>query len=342
LASAGTGSDDWLTLDEEIDRLASSQPVQNVGPSVGALIRPVYDMQDMDGDTPDIGGFSLHDADGWLEGTIGDTSWRLSVDFAAEVATTDDFTTEVQLEDAYGLLGITDQVGLTFGQFKTPALHASRIDPENQILFNRPWIAQGFDFWDEGAMVDVSSGQFGAYFSIQNGLTGIEAIHAYMARVEFFFNAMTGGMLWSKRTTGKLPENTTMVGVFHYEDDVASDAQLNGIDVATNFNNAWRVEAEVVDVDEDAPGVFAGTAADSTPWDIGGQFMFNQNFDIGARYQDADDDDDTSGFTVGLDYYPGDPNIYWSVEFDIIDSDSEARDTEAFRVGLTVGASRTR
>jgi hypothetical protein len=338
VASAGTGSDDWMTLDEEIDRLASSQPVQNVGPSVGALLRPVFDYEEGDDDEgeADIAGFSLHEADAWLEGSVGNTAWRLSADFASG-----EDSVETELEDAYGLIGLTEQVGLTFGQYKNPILHSSRIDPENQMLFVRPWIADTFDFWDQGAMVDFSSGQFGGYFSVQNGVTGIEAIHSYMARVEFFLNAMTGGMLWSKRTTGKLPDNVTMIGAFHYEDDVDADAQVNGLDVAANFNT-WRVEAEVIDVDENAPTGFGAIIPDSTPWDVGGQFMINQNFDVAARYQDADDDADTTGLTVGLDYYPGDPTVFWSVEVDVIDSDDDGLDGEAFRVGLTLGASRTR
>lgn len=290
LASAGTGSDDWLTLDEEIDLLTSSQPVQGAGPSLGALIRPVFEMADGDEDDPDISGFSLHEADAWVEGTVGSTAWRLSTDFDSGTAT---------LEDAYGLISLTDQVGLTFGQYKNPVLHSSRIDPENQILFVRPWIGGAFDSWDNGAMVDFSTGQFGGFFSVQNGDTGIAATHSYMARVEFALNAVTGG-LWSKRTTGKLPDRVTQIGVFHFEDDAAADDQINGLDVAANFNN-WRVEAEVIDIDKDAsPGwsvLFTGLSPDSTPWDIGGQFMVNQNFDIAARYQDADDTDDTVGIT---------------------------------------------
>ena len=334
LASAGTGSDDWKTLDEEIDVLTSSQPVQGAGPSLGALIRPVYVMMDGDDGEPDIGGFALDQADAWVEGMVGTTAWRLAVDF--------DGTSEggdAALEDAYGLITLTDQVGLTFGQYKNPVLHASRIDPENQILFVRPWIAGGFDYWDQGAMVDFSSGQFGGYFSVQNGETGIEAIHSYMARLEFALNAVTGGM-WSKRTTGKLPDGVTQIGVFHYEDDVTADAQVNGLDVASNFNN-WRVEAEVIDVDKDAPAGWVA-APDATPWDVGAQFMVNQNFDVAARYQDADDSDSTTGITVGVDYYPGDPTVFWSVEFDMVDSDNDFLDGEAIRIGLTLGASRTR
>jgi hypothetical protein len=246
--------------------------------------------------------------------------------------------------NAYGLISLTDQVGLTFGQYKNPILHSSRIDPENQILFVRPWIGAAFDSWDEGAMVDFSSGQFGGYFSVQNGDTGLAAKHSYMARVEFALNVLTGG-LWSKRTTGKLPDGVTQIGLFHYEDDVAADNSINGLDVAANFNS-WRVEAEVIDVDEDAsPGwgvLGTGLSPDSTPWDIGGQFMLNQNFDVAARYQDADDTADTSGFTVGLDYYPGDPTVFWSLEFEVVDSDDDFRDGDILRIGLTLGASRTR
>jgi len=343
LASAGTGSDDWLTLDEEIDLLTSSQPVQGAGPSLGALIRPIFVMADGDEDDPDIAGFALAEADAWVEGTLGSTAWRLAVDFASGFDSPGD-DSSVSLEDAYGLISLTDQVGLTFGQYKNPTLHSSRIDPESQILLVRPWIGAAFDSWDNGAMVDFSTGQFGGFFSVQNGDTGLAAIHSYMARVEFALNAVTGG-LWSKRTTGKLPDRVTQIGLFHFEDDAAADDQINGLDVATSFNN-WRLEAEVIDIDQDAnPGwsvLGTGLSPDSTPWDVGGQFTLNQNFDIAARYQDADDTDDTVGITLGLDYYPGDPTVYWSLEYDVIDSDNEFRDGDVLRVGLTLGASRTR
>lgn len=337
LAQARTSGEDWSTLDEEIDRLVSSQPAQSGGPALGVLLRPIYitfdGVKDDEGTpTPDIGGFALAEADAWVEGSIGSTAWRLSSDFKDGAAS---------LEDAYALMCLTNEAGLTFGQYRNPTLHASRIDPENQILLERPWLAQGFTSFDQGAMVDFSSGQFGGFFSIQNGETGLEAIHSYMARIEMLLNdGSTVNRNWAKRTSGHLGENTTLIGVFHYEDDVRSDAQVNGVDVAANFSN-WRVEAEAIDIDKDVPPGFIGTP-DTTPWDVAGQLAVNPNFNVAVRYQDSDDSADTTGITLGVDYIPGDPSVYWSAEIDLIDSDDKARDTEILRIGLTVGASRTR
>jgi hypothetical protein len=328
LAQAGTTGDDWLTLDEEIDRLASSSAVQTPGPSIGALIRPLFLMDDGDDVAPDISGFDLDQADIWAEGSLGNTDWRISTDLESG---------EASLEDAYAIVCVAEQVGLTFGQYRNPMLHSGRLDPEQQMLIARTRISQFFDSFDQGAMVDIGAGQFGGYFSVQNGIDGLENTHSYMARLEVLLNQTINVRNWAKRVSVQPPDGGMVIGVFHYEDDITSDVQFNGADFAASFNN-WRVEAEVVDFDIDLPGNDG-----ATPWDIGGQFMVNQNFDIAARYEDSDDDlTDTSNATVGLDYYPGDPSVYWSIEVDLVDSEDDAIDGEVFRVGLTVGGSRTR
>jgi hypothetical protein len=328
LAQAGTTGDDWLTLDEEIDRLASSTVVQNPGPSIGALVRPLFLMEDGDDTEVDIAGFDLEQADLWAEGSLGSTDWRISTDLESGGSI---------LEDAYALVGIANEVGLTFGQYKNPMLHSGRLDPEEQILIRRTRISEAFSSFDTGAMVDVSAGQFGGYFSVQNGVSGLENKHSYMARLELLLNQTANIRNWAKRTSVAPADGGMLFGVFHFEDDALSDVQLNGVDFAASFNN-WRFEAEVVDIDIDTAG-FDG----STPWDVGGQFMLNQNFDIAARFEDSDDGDaDTTSLTAGVDYYPGDPNVYWSLEFDATDSEDTDIDGEVIRIGLTVGASRTR
>jgi hypothetical protein len=328
LAQAGTTGDDWLTLDEEIDRLASSNTVQTPGPSIGALIRPIFIMDDGDNVAPDVAGFDLDQADIWAEGSLGNTDWRIATDLESG---------EASLEDAYAIVCLADQVGLTFGQYQNPMLHSGRLDPEQQMLIARTRISQFFSSFDQGAMVDVSAGQFGGYFSVQNGATGVENRHSYMARIELMLNQVSNVRNWAKRTSVRPADGGMVIGAFHFEDDITSDVQFNGADFAASFNN-WRIEAEVVDFDIDLPGTDG-----ATPWDVGGQFMLNQNFDIAARYEDTDDDlTDTSNMTVGLDYYPGDPSVYWSFEVDLVDSEDEGLDGEVFRVGLTVGGSRTR
>lgn len=327
-AEARPSGESWTTLDEEIDSLVTSQPVQGGGPELGVLLRVLAYMRDGydDGDggsTPDLSGFTIPDADLWVQGSLDQWSWRLSTDFDSGTAT---------LEDGWASMNFTNEAALTFGMYKNQTLHSSRVDPEAQMFLDRSWIANGFDHWDTGAMVDVQSGQFAGYFSVQNGETGIQAIHSYMARLEVYLNgASNPNQKWFQRNTGRLANQTTMIGVFHYEDDVAADAQVNGIDFAASLNG-WDISAEFIDVDKDAPTGWVASP-DTTPWDIGGKYTMNQNFRVGARYQDADDDADTTGFTVGVDYIPGDPRAYWSLEVDLVDSDDDSRDGEAFRLG---------
>lgn len=341
LAFAGSGGEDWSTLDEEIESLARTSAQETSGPELGVLLRSVYIHSDdavgfvdtgLDTgieDDPSVGGFDLLDVDLWLEGEVGDFDWRVSVDF-------DDG--DADLEDAYAHWNLTDEVGGTFGRFKAPTTHSARIDPEDQLLVNRTLIGQSFDFYDEGVMVDGVFENFAVFGAIQNGATGLQNRHSYMLRAEARFADAyeLPDTLWSRYTGNRSNVDGTTVGLFHYEDDIDSDTTVDGLDVVSRFGN-WDLEGEVLDIDEDFAGNLAGS---ENPWALTGQLAFNENFDAALRYQDLDDTDDTTVSTLGVDWYPGSPMVRWSFEIDLWDSDDDFFDGEVYRIALTLGDTR--
>jgi len=358
LTLAGPGDDDWSTLDEDLESLRSPA-IQGEGIDLGALLRSTWETrEDAFGADEDSSGFELLDVDVWLEGEIGDFDWRISSDLAGvqdpySFSASPDY--EFQLEDAWADFSVNEATSVTMGQFKAPTTFSTAIDPEDQLLLRRPLIGQSLDVWDQGAMVYYGSDMLHAFFALSNGISELEAKHRYTFRVDVNFGDGAAGAFdgWAMRNGNRAQGDTTRVGVFYVNDNgngASADDQLYGLDLASSFGT-FLVEAEVVKVDEDSGDgggpTFGGDMAfgvlqpDSTPWDIAGQVNLNDAFDVALRYEDWDDSADSSIWTAGLDWYPGDdPTLRWSIEVDIGDSDAVQLDGNALRIGLTLGGTR--
>jgi hypothetical protein len=119
-ANAGTGDNEWLELDSEINGLASTlQPSQD-GTGWAALIRAVYTHSSDDiatGGGSDVSGFNFNDVDLAFWGSQGPYMWRISTDIdsnEAGVASSAEFT----LEDAYVAWDCGGYFRAQMGQFK--------------------------------------------------------------------------------------------------------------------------------------------------------------------------------------------------------------------------------
>jgi hypothetical protein len=88
------------------------------------------------------------------------------------------------------------------------------------------------------------------------------------------------------------------------------------------------VAAEVVDLDEDI--------GDATPWDVTGSYMFSDMYEVAARYEDADDTNDTTVWRVGVNRYTQGHDIKWVAQFASSDSDLAALEVDEFALGLVV------
>lgn len=341
-----SGDSEWLELDREIGSLASSLSTQGGGVDIGALIRSSYAFNDDDlneaafGD--DTSGFALDDVDVWLEGEVGDFDWRVSMDLDFNVAV---------LEDAYVGWSCGEQFDARLGQFKPRVFRSASIDPEHHFFQERTILGSAFDFWDEGIGFMGIYDPISWYVSLLNGSNGFLSDHFYSARVEWSFGDGAGV---GESSMGAGDEAAGTVGVAYAGDDTmaGSDTTLYGVDFAGTFGQIG-VFAEVANLDDD---LFLFTSADvwtlppsggaipvwltgdSTPWDATVTYAINEEFEAAVRFQNLDNDDDTTLLSLGLNWYQAGDMAKWHVSYNDISTDFE--DGSAIIAGVSVGSSR--
>ena len=103
---------------------------------------------------------------------------------------------------------------------------------------------------------------------------------------------------------------------------------------ADAFMTAGRfaVAAEIAD--------FGADVGDNTPWDATASFMFADNYEAAARYEDYDTVDDETSYSVGVNRYVAGHSIKWTLQYQRIDTDLESGgidfDHDQVALGLTV------
>jgi hypothetical protein len=361
LANAGVGDNEWLELDREISSLAA-QPV--MGPAQGgidwsALIRVGYAYSDDDvaldpGTGEDLLGAKLYDIDLGAMGQVGDYAWRISGDFDGGSDNFGDLT----LEDAYVNWSCYESIGVLLGNHKPMSMRSANVAPENLLFQNRTAIGSLFDLWDNGVKVHGSFEDMLRYcVSMTNGSNGIASDQAYCVRVEYLLGEGAGG---AEGALGAGEDLALTIGGFwaNFDDRTAMDGddQIYGGDVwGTVGPVGFGAEVLSIDdgfdattgnglaTDEDFLAGGAGTGlvsfdADSTPWDVTGSFLVNEELEVGARYESTDSDDDTNLITIGLNWYQSGHNAKWQASVTDISSDTDVEEGTIWQVGLVVGS----
>jgi len=349
LATANTeAKSTWLGLDEELHALSSNLTTQTGGPTFGAVIKTVYTHSEDEvfGATPteDISGFELYNARLWAEGQAGDFGWRLSFDFGEEVEN-DTPTDGPDLLDAYATWNIAEQFQLTWGQFQFPTLMSNSDTPEELLFINRSALGQALYTWDLGVMVGGDYEQIRWNFALQNGADEASEEYRLSGRVEF---DLGGGRMQGGSKGARSQELDATIGVFGFTDDngavANADVTAFGADARLTMG-AFGVGAELVSVDDgelglDGAGVVGtpGAFDDATPWSLYASYMLvPDEWEIGVRYEDLDDDAETTILTAGVNWHqPGSPAM-WQLNYIIADSDLDAADGDAIQLGLVIG-----
>lgn len=348
LATAKTeAKSTWVGLDEELHALSSNINMAQDGPRFGATIKTVFTHTDEEAfgataDT-DISGFLLYNARLWAEGNFGDIFWRLAFDFGDEVsggAGDQDAT----LLDAYARWQIAEMFALTWGQFLFPTLMGTSDDPYDLLFINRTRLAQAFYDWQLGAM---ASGDYDAirwFLAIQNGADDVAEEYRFSGRVEFDLGE--GRRNQRTRSAGSRDLDAT-IGVFGMvDDDGTDDVTVFGAD-ARLWMGAFQVGAELANVDDGGLGVGGGTTgtafldvgfSDMTPWSIYAAYQIvPDEWEVALRWENLDDDADTSILTAGVNWYPDNAPAKWQLNYVSVDSDEDAFDGDAIQLGLVIG-----
>jgi len=345
LAYAGSETKDWSTLDRSLEALSQNPTGMSTGFGMHGFVRSRFaNSSDVDtsgapGDQ-DLSGFSMDNARLDLRADQGDYGVVIQLDAAPGFAL---------LQDAYGTFRITEGIMGQMGRFRTPFLWSALIEENHLIFLDRTFNGQFWDFRQEGFQISGNFDQFGWWVALQNGQDGVADEYQWTARASF--NAMgTSGPGWQEGAYGSDMGSNLMIGAAFTDDGFPDDGAAFAIDLGFT-QGPISAHAELVDYDDDIqpdsaisltngvlnPIGFTANGSE-TPWSATfGYMITEQKWEIAGRYEDLDDQDDTSAWTIGLNYYVAGHDAKWQVQFTSADSDVNAKEADTIAVGLTVG-----
>ncbi len=330
----------WSATDRDLAGLSTSLTQGATGVSVSGFLRSSYaSSSDIQVGTDDLGGFSIDDAQIWVNGSIGDFSVVVQSEASSSSNTIGDVggTGALSLLDAYASWKATEQLKVQLGQFR-PAFLGSSLRNENNLLFiNRSALGAEFAFRDQGLQLSGAFGMLNFAVYAQNGSDGAAKEMSYGFRVEA---TPMGTASNNEGVLGAADNASLTVGLGYLTNDgaVSDDISL-GIDA--NFTmGVFGVSAEIVDLDKGAtlslPGG-VGVVSDATPFNAAASFaVMPDQLELAVRYEDFDDSDNTTAITIGANWYLQGHAAKWQANYVTVAADTSANEFDLIQVGLTV------
>lgn len=336
---AGT---DWSELDRDLDLLASSLTQAPAGPTVSGFLRSSYaNSGDFAFGGNDLGGFSLDDARLMFTGGIANVSVLIEVDGSSDGDFGQGVFGQVSgpgvlfVLDAYAAWNITEELRLQMGNFRVPFLASSLRNANNLLFIDRSLLGNDWAGRDLGIEIGGSWDMWSFMAAIQNGIDGAGDDLSIAGRIQV---TPMGTPAVHEGGLGATGDPTLTVGLGYYNDDGTVDDRV-AIGVDASFAvGIFSVSAEFVDYDQGIGlAVPADIIADATPWNIVfGVVAIPDQLEFGVRYEDLDDDEDTTVVTVGANWYMQGHAAKWQANYSTADSDDAARDGNVIQVGLCV------
>lgn len=360
LALAGTeASSDWLGLDEELNAIASNVNLQGGGVELGALVRAAYVSASGD----DFGGFTsgedqlglvIDDVELWSQGNLGDYFWRVSVDFGdgfspyflgnlLNTNTLVNTDREDSLEDAFARWNFHENFNLQIGHFVFPTTFSSAVNPDSLLLLSRTSVGEYFHLYSLGAMLSGDyDGTLQWHLAVLNGADGTDDDQELRGRA--VYNIGSG----RNRTEGALGANDELnasIGVSYVDDGELDDGSVLVLDAIATVAG-FSIGGEFASFDEDHATVGPGfgptvglnytDGMDVIAFTLG--YLLSENWELGGRYEQLDDDDDSTLMSVGVNYYQMGHNAKWQLMYMDFASDVAAQEGSLIGLGLTVGS----
>lgn len=337
----------WSAADRDLAGLSSSLTQGASGVSVSGFLRSSYASSSdaalaVGGD--DLGGFSIDNAQIWVNGSIGDFSVVIQTEASStnaggtgNVPGNTGATGAVGVLDAYTAWKATEQLKVQLGVFR-PAFLGSSLRNENSLLFiNRSALGARYAMRDGGAQLSGAFGMLNFAVYAQNGGDGQAKEMSYGFRVEA---TPMGTASTNEGVLGAADNASLTVGLGYLTNDgaVSDDISL-GIDA--NFTmGVFGVSAEIVDLDKGAsislPGG-AGLVSDATPFNAAASFaVMPDQLELAVRYEDFDDSDNTTAITIGANWYLQGHAAKWQANYVTVAADTSANEFDLIQVGLTV------
>ncbi|MFN0006883.1 MAG: porin [Planctomycetota bacterium] len=345
------GENEWSSLDQEINNLSTSLSAQNpAGPKVGGYIMSSFRYSDdtdaLFGGPPndeDEVGFKLDKVRLEVSGDLGqDYTYKVSFDLASGTAS---------LKDAYVSWQIAESVKATMGQFKKPFLRSGLLADNRLLFYDRSGLGGFFSGREEGLMFTGNFDTIQWWIAGQNGLDGKQDDWNYTLRV--VANLMGSGVGKVEGAYGAGEETNLTVGVAYGDEQELDDGAMIGVEAAMT-SGPFSLGGELVDFDEGTAGSFPSKSgsdvhygssntfvsvdpADSTPWDLTASYLITEAYEAAIRYEDGDDDDETTAWSIAVNRYIQGHDIKWTLQALSSDSDDPTNEVTEWTLGLTVG-----
>jgi hypothetical protein len=333
---AAGGGEEWLTLDRELEALASlPQAPPEDGVHVGLLLRTNYAWFEESPVLPDThyAGFALDNVRPWIEGRVGPTTLRLGLEAQSGTAL---------VLDAYARTTVTEDLEFTMGQFLPAVLRSSLVEPQNQLFILRTGPGAFWHARDAGAELAALLDTVLLRGSFLNGVDGAGDEPAFALRADW--NAV-GTVPLVEGAYGSGRQTCLAVGASWYDDASALEdgdvLSADAILTTDRFSVAGEFQSYADDGGVDPgsgvlDGIY-GNFSDTTPWAATASFMVDPDrYELGVRYETLDDQYETSAVTVGVNAYLAGHDLMWQFNYSQVDSDRSDQDGGAFGIGLTV------
>ncbi len=320
---AGTGNDSWASLDKELETLSATMSAQSGGPQLSGWGIVSYDWSD----DLDIEGFTLRSARLNAQGSVGEYGYKLSYDFGQE-NTLGDFVGQVR--DAYLTWNMGDVVAGRLGNFKPPTLSSFLIERNRLLFLDRTLIATRFQsFGTSGRDLGVQfSGDFetvGWWIAVHNGSDGLGDEYLLTGRVAV--DLLGEGVGNVEGAYGADDAMALTVAAFYQEDTIFDDGRVIGAEARLTAG-PFSAAAEVIDLDDQV--------GDGTPWDVTLSYLFTEQYEAALRWEDLDDNFDTTRVSVGVNRYVMGHDVKWTLQWATLDSDDASIETDTVSLGLAV------
>lgn len=352
---------EWSSLDQELNNLSSSLSAPTTGPKIGGWVISSfrYDKRQaqpsgtvptnptapgFDAITPHYqSGFQLDTVRIEISGDAGnDYGYKVSFELSSGIAL---------VRDAYGTFKIGDAVTGRVGNFKPPFLRSGLIGDNRELFLERTGLGKIFAVRELGVGFNGSFDTVNWWAAFQNG--GDAQGYRGLFTGRFEANLMGNGVGTNEGAYGAGDDtNLTIAGAVSYDNSVPDGLMISGsVDVT---HGPFSLSGEVVSFDKGTnsgatssfptgttgttldPIIGVSSIADSVPWDVTGSFMFTDQYEVGARYQDANDPNNTTSWGFVVNRYVQGHDIKWQAEYNHIKTDSAFKDRDQFGIGLAV------
>jgi hypothetical protein len=364
-------NDEWSSLDQELNNLSSSLSAPTTGPKIGGWVIssfrydkrqaqpngtvPTYPTASgFDTITPHYqSGFQLDTVRIEISGDAGnDYGYKVSFELAnSSSAVPVAVNTFGLLKDAYGTFKIGDSVTGKVGNFKIPFLRSALLADNRLLFLERTGLGRIFGTRELGIGFNGAFDTVSWWAAFQNG--GDAQGYRGLFTGRFAANLMGNGVGQNEGAYGGGDDtNLTIAGAVAYDNSVPDGLLISGsVDIT---HGPFSLSGEVVSFDKGTnsgatssfptgttgttldPIIGVSSAADTVPWDITGTFMFTDQYEVGARYQDANDPLNTTSWGFVVNRYVQGHDIKWQAEYNHIKTDSAFKDRDQFGIGLAV------